>query len=214
MNNDTTMNNEIRRDSVMADGSIDWEDVERKVQIISNRFATTIDWKYREDMEQELRLFAWQKSSNYWDMYRRAVDYFRTLTRKVYPEICVFEFDDNNGQGGVTEDKYLEDDNFETILKKIREEINKFSDGKIETRERDNSLKILDFIENYARGNHEEDIKFTKGKIQVTYLMEKTGIDYSKIQEAYWFLQQVVKAMIAMGKIQVSGTVDTTYFPF
>lgn len=208
------MMNEVRRDSMMADGTIDWEDVERKVQIISRRFATTIDWKYREDLEQELRLFAWQKSSNYYDMYRRAVDYWRTLTRKVFPEVCIFEFDDNNGQGGITEDEYLEDENLEDILNKIRAEIIEFSNSKVEIRERDNSLKILDIIEKYAKGYHENDIRFTKGKIQVGYLADKTGIEYAKIQEAIWFIQQVIKAMVAMGKITVSSTLDTSYFPF
>ena len=70
----TTESKKNVRNSLREDGTIDWEDVERKVQIISRRFSTTIDWKYREDLEQELRLFAWTTSSNYYDKYRRAVD--------------------------------------------------------------------------------------------------------------------------------------------
>ena len=126
----TTESKKNVRNSLREDGTIDWEDVERKVQIISRRFSTTIDWKYREDLEQELRLFAWTTSSNYYDMYRRAVDYWRMLTRRVFPEVCVFEFDDNNGQGGITEDEYNEDDEFTRMISKIREAVDEYQTTK------------------------------------------------------------------------------------
>ena len=206
------MVNEVRRDSMMADGTIDWEDVERKVQIISRRFSTTIDWKYREDMEQELRLFAWKKSSNYYDMYRRAVDYWRSLTRKVFPEVCVFEFDDNNGQGGITEDKYLEDNDFMIMIKKIRDAIEDYQNTKKEQTDHDNCVKILNLIEASVIGG--EELIMTKGKIKISWVSEKLDIPYNKVQDALWLLQQVTTTLSHLHKIEIPDQYRREYKPF
>ena len=205
-------NNMKRTDSILPDGSLDWEDVERKVQIISRKFSTTIDWKYREDLEQELRLFAWKKSSNYYDMYRRAVDYWRSLTRKVFPEVCVFEFDDNNGQGGITEDKYDTDDEFLVMINKIREAIEDYQNTKHERTDHDNCMKILDLLERSILNG--EEIHFTKGKVQISWVSEKMDIPYNRVQDAMWLLQQVVTTLGHLGRIDIPDSYRRQYKPF
>jgi len=205
-------NNVKRTDSILPDGSLDWEDVERKVQIISRKFSTTIDWKYREDLEQELRLFAWKKSSNYYDMYRKAVDYWRSLTRKVFPEVCVFEFDDNNGQGGITEDKYDTDDEFLVMINKIREAIEDYQNTKHERTDHDNCMKILDLLERSILNG--EEIHFTKGKVQISWVSEKMDIPYNRVQDAMWLLQQVVTTLGHLGRIDIPDSYRRQYKPF
>lgn len=203
---------ENRKDSTLPDGSLDWEDIERKVQIISRRFSTTIDWKYREDMEQELRLFAWKTSSNYYDMYRRAVDYWRTLTRKVFPEICVFEFDDNNGQGGITEDKYDDNDEFVKMIDLIRDSIDDYQNTNHERTDRENCMKILDLLEKSISEGSE--IVATKGKIRVSWVSEILDIPYNKVQDAIWLLQQVVTTLGHLHRIDIPTQYRREYKPF
>lgn len=202
------------RNSLREDGTIDWEDVERKVQIISRRFSTTVDWKYREDLEQELRLFAWTTSSNYYDMYRRAVDYWRMLTRRVFPEVCVFEFDDNNGQGGITEDKYNENDEFIRMISKIREAIDEYQTTKHERADHDNCMKILDLIEEIAAGTVKEEPKYTKGKLKLEWVSQYCDIKYNRVQDAFWLLQNVIATLEHLGRIEVPNRYKTVYKPF
>lgn len=206
--------NKTVRNSMLDDGTLDWEDVERKVQILSRRFASTIDWKYREDLEQELRLFAWTTSSNYHDMYRRAVDYWRMLTRRVFPEVCVFEFDDNNGQGGITEDRYNEDEDFLKMISKIREAVDEYQNSKHELTDRENCMKILDLIEDIISGRVKEEPKYTKGKLQVDWVAQYLGIKYNRVQDAFWLLQHVVSALDHLGRIEVPSQYKTAYKPF
>ena len=210
----TTESKKNVRNSLREDGTIDWEDVERKVQIISRRFSTTIDWKYREDLEQELRLFAWTTSSNYYDMYRRAVDYWRMLTRRVFPEVCVFEFDDNNGQGGITEDEYNEDDEFTRMISKIREAVDEYQTTKHERTDHDNCMKILDLIEEIESGTVKEEPQYTKGKLKLEWVSQYSDIKYNRVQDAFWLLQNVIATLEHLGRIEVPSCYKTVYKPF
>lgn len=203
-----------KTNSILENGELDWADVENKVQIISRKFSTTIDWKYREDLEQELRLFAWQKSSNYYDMYRHAVDYWRMLTRRVFPEVCVFEFDDNNGQGGITEDTYEEFDEFDRMISKIREAVDEYQNSKKEQIDHDNCMKILSLIDDIVKGKESEEVKYTKGKLQVNWVSEKLGIPYNRVQDALWLLQQVTAVLEHLNRIDVPKAYKNLYKPF
>ena len=205
---------EFRRNSLNSDGSLDWEDVERKVSIISRKFSHTIDWKYLEDLEQELRLFAWTTSSNYWDMYRKAVDYWRMLTRRVFPEICIFEFDDNNGQAGITVDEYLREESFNDVLAKIRASVEDFQNTAKEQRDRENCLRILDLLEKIISGEFDGDPKYTNGKIQFNWVSETLEIPYNRVQDAFWLLQRVCETLSYLGRIELSFLKDFCKEPY
>ena len=186
-----------KTNSILENGELDWADVENKVQIISRKFSTTIDWKYREDLEQELRLFAWQKSSNYYDMYRHAVDYWRMLTRRVFPEVCVFEFDE-----------------FDRMISKIREAVDEYQNSKKEQIDHDNCMKILSLIDDIVKGKESEEVKYTKGKLQVNWVSEKLGIPYNRVQDALWLLQQVTAVLEHLNRIDVPKAYKNLYKPF
>lgn len=184
---------------------VDWQDIETKVQIISRKFSTTIDWKYREDLEQELRIFAWMVSSNYWNMYRKAVDYYRHLTRKVYPETAVYDFTFVDDKKSV-EDEYDFSDgdrHFDELMMMLREQISGLADYKKNydkyTR---NALIVLDEIERYVKGKVEYDTQY-RGRLNFTRLSENLGISFKEVQDAYWVIKKVVAALVAMKKIDM-----------
>ena len=202
---------EVIRNSIRKDGSLDWDDVETKVSIIMRRFSTTIDWKYLEDLGQELRIFAWSTSSNYWDMYRRAVDYWRTLTRRVFPEICVFEFDESSESFEVT---YQEKEEVHRVASEIRKALLDFDRTEKEKRDSHNCLLIIDVIEKWALGEYDQDIPLRAGKIQKSWVSEKFQIPYVHVQDALWLLDKITSALGILGKIDVPEECKKDYEAF
>lgn len=189
---------------------LDWEDIERKVQIISRRFQN-IDPKYREDMEQELRLFAFTTSSHYQHMYRKAIDYWRHLTVHVYPEVCIFDMEDSEGNKvAVPEESYEEkykDEYADKILKLIDRELNRYAITKKEEEIVSIAKRIMEIItyDIYDRPDsslHEvKSSKYRKGRMNISWLSDQTGYDYKKIQRSMDTLMEIVRTLFIMGKI-------------
>lgn len=201
-----------------TENEIDWNDVEYKVRLISHRFSTTIDWRYREDLEQELRIFAWTKSTNYWDMYRRAVDFYRHLNRKYYGETCVDDFtfvDDKESKFDNYEEKE-EAEEYEKLFSLIRESVEGFSDYKKNyDKYSADALAVLAEIDRFLKGKVEYSTSYKRGRIQFNQLSDNLGISYKDVQNAIWLIKKVISALVAMKKISeddVKGLSDFKEF--
>lgn len=185
--------------------TFDWEDVENKVQILSRKFASTIDWRYREDLEQELRVYAWTTSTDYWNMYRKAVDFYRHLSCKYYGETCVDDFTFVDDQKSV-EDEYEFSDSVKEylrVLEMIRKSISEMSDYKKNyDKYSENALRILDEIQKHVEGKVEYETVY-RGRIKFSQLSEELDMNYKDVQDAFWLIKKVVAALVAMGKIMI-----------
>lgn len=169
--------------------NIDWEDVERKISIIVYKF-NNINPSYREDLAQELRIHAYYFSDDYYDLYRAAVDYWRRLTRKEYPEVPFIDLD-------LMSSNFHEFDNvdgtYESIVVSIRKELNKEYGKNIKQKDLDKIANlILDVICEDIEGNsnkfNDEGTTvsmYYSGRINITYLDQLfPDIHYKRLQKA------------------------------
>lgn len=197
------------KDSKEAGSTIDWEDVETKISIILRKFSN-IDDRYKDDLAQELRIHAYSYSDDYYDLQRKAIDYWRTLTRKVYPEVPFIDLELMSGADNSDKNMLY----YECTVKAIRKELNRevyssASDRKIN----ELALKILDIIiedidgstvtEETTQANETITLhKYRNGKINLSYLdLRFPDIHYKSISKAFNRLREVVEGLKDMGII-------------
>ena len=188
-----------------SERKIDWEDVNKKISIICRKFSN-IDMRYRDDLEQELRIHAYYYSDDYYDLQRKAIDFWRTLTRNVYPEV---PFIDLELVGGFCKDRELENLNYKSTLNLIKNSLS--TESPSSNKDLDSiALKVLDIIvedidgstvckETYKDfGCH----KYRNGKINVSYLDLRFGnISYKKLARAVSRLSNVIRDLKDTGRI-------------
>ena len=75
----------------MSNDNFDWKEVEDKISIICRKFENLGPW--HEDLAQELRVHAYYVSNNYYDLYRKAIDFWRKVQTKQSPEVPYFDLD-------------------------------------------------------------------------------------------------------------------------
>lgn len=188
------------------DHELDWNEVETKVQIISRKFSN-IDPKYREDLEQELRLFAFTTSAHYGHMYNRAIDYWRHLSNHVYPEVCVFDVEDGEGNKlCIPEESYedsVADDTADLLLAATRRELDRYAQTKTEREVVEMCKRILEIIELDIHNLPDPSLKESTtykyrdgGKYNLTWVMEQTGFPYKRIQWAMDVLKEIMSTVI------------------
>ena len=199
----------IKNESNTTDRNIDWEDVENKISIICRKFSN-IDARFRDDLAQELRIHAYYYSDDYYDLQRKAIDYWRTLTRKVFPEIPYIDLELTAGTNKFNDSGIT----YQETLKAVRTELSRNeyeTSGEIKINEL--ALKILDIINEDIDGSTitEESCrcddsinlhKYRNGKINVSYLdLRFPDINYKTVSKALNRLREVIEGLIDMGKI-------------
>lgn len=183
---------------------INWEEVEIKVGVICSKFRN-VRSDYLEDLAQELRIHAFHKSDDYYDLYRRAIDFWRMMQSKVQPELPYFDmevFEDS------TEDK--SDLAAEDLLRAIYHEVE--NDGYLPKEKELIEIvkKILDIlVEEIFSGRSNKKYKesnvlsYFGGKVSVTWICERIDEPYKKVQDSMGMLQEIIRGLATLGKIEL-----------
>jgi hypothetical protein len=181
-----------------SERNIDWEEVEKKVSIILYKF-NNISESYRDDLAQELRIHAYYFSDDYYDLYRCAIDYWRRLTRKEYPEIPFIDMELIGGESST--DFQSVESNYKLYVDKLKEsllsEVNK-SNRQIDLDKV--SYLILKIICNDIDGTEVDETlessnlaKFYSGRISLSYLGEVLpSVNYKKLGRAVKRLEELM----------------------
>lgn len=190
-----------------SERNINWEEVEIKVAVICSKFKN-IRNDYLDDLAQELRVHAFYISDNYQDLYRRAIDFWRTLQCRVYPEVPYFDME--LMQGSDVEDKnemgYLE------ILKQINKELDRNCYSKAEMKQVDTIRQILEIITDDVKDGRNDSkyklpetevLEYVKGKVSIYWVSLRLDKTYRHVQDSLSLLQEIVRGLAEMGKISV-----------
>lgn len=200
------MNNNSEK---VVNRNIDWDDVENKISIICRKFSN-IDNRFKDDLAQELRIHAYYYSDDYYDLQRKAIDYWRTLTRRVYPEIPYIDLELTAGEdtSDPTSDIY-----YESTVKTIKKELlSDVYESKSDINLNNLALKILDIILEDFDGNVSKDVddidskiklhKYRNGKINLSYIdIRLPDVNYKMISKAFNRLKEVAQGLKEMGLI-------------
>lgn len=193
-----------------ASRNIDWEEVERKISIICRKF-NNIEVRHKDDLAQELRIHAYYYSDDYYDLHRKAVDYWRSLTRKVYPELPFLELQD--GATTEFEDTKVVDIkvDYDNTVRLIKFELTR---GPYQTKAQqaldELALKVLDVITEDIDGKAVCDEtyidygtnKYRNGRVSIMYLCNRfPDVDYKRFGNAMKRLEEIAEGLISMGKI-------------
>lgn len=200
------------RDSIkkIDERYLNWEEVENKIAILCRKFDN-IDRRYRDDLAQELRIHAYYVSDDYYDLQRRAIDFWRSMCTKVYPETPYIDLD---LLGKSVDPQDIEDLVFEGMVEKIKKELTRGLWDNVYAKELDEiAMRILNIILEDIKGSkvekksilEEEAIasRYTKGgRINCTFIDSKLPeIHYKRIRKAVKRLEEVTEALRDMGKI-------------
>ena len=185
---------------------IDWKDVENKISLICYRFSNLASW--HDDLAQELRIHAYYVSDNYYDLYRKAIDFWRSIQARQSPEVPYFDLE-------VLNPSYTENynDQFADIVALIKKELerpghNKWDENMLELSKTLLTI-ILEDIDplkkkvetdsmNQTNMNH-----YINNRLNLSWVAEETGIGYKRIVVAMKFLEDIVRGLAAMNKIEI-----------
>lgn len=182
--------------------NIDWTEVESKISLILYRFQNL--QKYHEDLAQELRIHAYYVSDNYYDLYRKAIDFWRKVKTKQSPEIPYFDLDVLSPSYRDKEVGQLED-----TVKLIREELNRPGNNKWDDNMLELCKMLLDTIladiepslqEDKSRGKRNQ---YINQRLNLSTVAEETGVGYKRLVSAMQYLEDVVRGLSLMHKIEI-----------
>lgn len=188
--------------------NIDWKEVEEKISLICYKFSNLASW--HEDLAPELRIHAYYVSDNYYDLYRKAIDFWRKLQTRQSPEIPYFDLEFIEGY-------YFSDqeaiDQLGEIVKLIRKELNSTPQNKWEQNRKELALQLLDIIlEDIDPEKQEERSIITNksslnhyinNRLNLSWVAEETGIGYKQLVVAMKLLEDIVRGLHAMHKIEI-----------
>lgn len=185
--------------------NIDWEEVENKISLICYKFNNLSQW--HEDLAQELRIHAYYHSDDYYDLYRKAIDFWRKVQSRHTPEIPYFDLELLGGVGSEV-DKV---DQYEDIVQFIRQELNGVAQNKWERNKMDLALKLLDImIEDIKPESKESPISdksnlnhYINHRLNLSWVAEETGAGYKQLVAAMKLLEDIVRGLHAMRKIEI-----------
>ena len=193
--------------------NIDWNEVEYKIAIICNKFRTSVESRYRDDLAQELRIHAYYKSYDYYDLQRRAIDFWRSMKVNVMPEMPYFDLE---FLGGSKEEKEYTDIEFQSLVALIREELSKEVKSTYANEVRELALQIFQIIVSDIDPNSDRlDIRewkdyapYFNSRISCSYLWEVLGehpgeYHYRKIRKAVKMIESVVRKLNDEGRWEV-----------
>lgn len=184
-----------------------WNDVEGKIAIICYRFENLKPW--HEDLAQELRIHAYYVSNNYYDLYRKAIDFWRKLQTKQAPEIPYFDLEI---LGQYTEKEESTHD-FEKMVTLIRKELerpghNKWDNDMLNLCQMLLSIMVEDIDPRLNKNipptmDKSELNHYINKRLNLSWVAEETGIGYKRIVVAMKFLEDTVRGLSAMKKIEI-----------
>lgn len=187
--------------------NIDWEEVEKKVSIICRKFSN-IDPRYIDDLAQELRIHAYYVSDDYYDLQRKAIDFWRSMQVRVYPEVPFFDMELVGGAKMDDTSRY----DYDVLVNLIKKELQRKNGSYYENALDDIALRILDIIvmdiderEVGRRKNLKGTSKpYINQRISCTYLSEELpDIHYKRIQKALNLLADIIQGLSEMGKLSI-----------
>lgn len=196
--------------------NINWEEVEWKIAIICNKFRTSVEARYIDDLAQELRIHAYYKSDDYYDLQRKAIDFWRSMRVNVMPEVPYFDLE---FIGGIKEDDRSTAE-FDALVDLIRDRLNAPVSGKFKNEIRGLAVQIFDIIISDIDDKKtiiiREGVKYApyhNGRISCSYLWEILGekpgdVSYSRIRKAVKFIEDTIKELDDKGLWDV----DEKYF--
>jgi hypothetical protein len=202
----------MREEVTFEEKEIDWEDVENKISMIVRKF-NNIDDRYRDDLAQELRIHAYTKSTDFYDLKRKAIDFWRTMQRKVYPEVPTFDLE---MVGGSEFDDAQEVCEFDELLSALEVELDRegsVSQMRLNTISREVLDIILEDIQDGLKTSCFESVtsRYINGRINCTYLAERLPeINYKMIRKALKNLEDILGGLMAMRGIIVDGYMQTS----
>ena len=185
--------------------NIDWKEVEDKISLICYKFDNLSSW--HEDLAQELRIHAYYVSDDYYDLYRKAIDFWRKIQTKQSPEIPYFDLEVLNNS--YTDDHY---DQFEDIIALIRKELSRPGNNKWDNDMLELAGKLLDIIVadiDPKKVSHTIDTDksslthYINHRLNLSWVSEETGIGYKRIVVAMKFLEDTVRGLASMHKIEI-----------
>lgn len=191
----------------MNNDNFDWKEVEDKISIICRKFENMKPW--HEDLAQELRIHAYYVSNNYYDLYRKAIDFWRKLQTRQAPEIPYFDLE-ILGRCAKDEDSTYE---FDKMVELVKIELNRPGYNKWDEDKLELSRTILDIIlEDIDPKKKNINIrKMTKSnlnhyinqRLNLTWVSEEMGIGYKRVVDAMKLLEDIIRGLSAMHKIEI-----------
>lgn len=187
--------------------NIDWKEVEEKISLICYRFDNLSH--LHEDLAQELRIHAYYVSDNYYDLYRKAIDFWRKVKTRQSPEIPYMDLEVLNPSYDGNEDEMLQ---FDELVKLIRRELTRPGHNKWDNNMLELASQLLDIIlsDIDTRGQQIQlkNCKSTlthyiNNRLNLSWVAEETGIGYKRIIVAMKFLEDTVRGLAAMKKIEI-----------
>ena len=193
--------------------NIDWKDVENKIAIICNKFSNLASW--RDDLAQELRIHAYYVSDNYYDLYRKAIDFWRMIQTKQSPETAYYDLE-------VLNPSYSEnyDDQHQVIVKLIREELSRYGYTKWDEDKISVAKILLDVIisdideksppvlpNEKTQMNH-----YINHRLNLSWIEKETGINYKRLVNAMKILEDIVQGLAMMRRIDIPIDYLKDYF--
>lgn len=187
--------------------NIDWKDVEQKISIICYKFSNLEPW--HEDLAQELRIHAYYCSDNYYDLYRKAIDFWRKLKTQQFPETPYSDLEVLN----LTDyDKSEEFYSFDETVELLKKELKRPGNTKWEDNMQEVATKLLNIIigdidyrvkETTLEVKHKDFTQYINHRLNLSWISEETGIGYKRLVAAMKFLEDLVRGLAAMNKIDI-----------
>lgn len=187
--------------------NINWNEVEEKIAVICYKFSNLAPW--HDDLAQELRIHAYYVSDNYYDLYRKAIDFWRKIQTKHNPECPYFDLELLASSHDVPEEEAL--DQAEEIVRLIREELTGEYNNKWELKRMELALELLDIIlediEPKKTPTSTKDnsrlSRYINHRLNLSWVEEVTGHKYKQIVQSMKLLEDIVRGLHAMNKIEI-----------
>lgn len=192
----------------MYNENIDWKEVEDKISLICYKFSNLAAW--HEDLAQELRLHAYYCSDNYYDLYRKAIDFWRRIQTKQSAETPYFDLELVGGSYSLEEEAT---DQLDDIISLIRRELSRDPQNKWDSNKMELAMKLLDIMledidpkkkldkekmESKSSLNH-----YINHRLNLSWVAEETGVGYKQLVMAMKLLEDTVRGLHAMHKIEI-----------
>lgn len=185
--------------------NIDWADVENKIALICYKFDNLSAW--HEDLAQELRIHAYYYSDNYYDLYRKAIDFWRKVQAKQSPEIPYFDLE----VLGKSYEETSQNDQFEEIVSLVRKELNRPGYTKWDSNLLEIASKLFDIITEDIDPRLTKSFDTKKSKLNpyinkrlnISWAAEETGFSYKRLASAMKLIEDIVRGLAAMKKIEI-----------
>ena len=197
--------------------NIDWGEVENKISIICNKFRTSVEERFLDDLAQELRIHAYYKSDDYYDLQRKAIDFWRSLKVNIMPEMPYFDLE---LVGGIHVQDF-NDVEFNKLITLIRDKLSKELPKKYDNEIRELAREIFEIIISDI-STEESSVKvrnwvkyspYHNQRISCSYLWEVMGdepgsVNYQRIRKAVKMIEETIKNLHESGLWEI----DDKYF--